>query len=375
MQSRYAVTVNKGVIALLGSGETAPGMTRVHRELLGRYQDPVAVNIDSSYGFQENVAEMTKKITDYFATSLSLSMKPLSLTSFTGASGVERALFKSQVRDANYVFAGPGSPSYALKQWQQVGIVDDLRAVLENDGTVIFSSAAALSLGAFAAPIYEIYKAGQDPYWLEALNLLSATGLNCVVIPHFDNSEGENYDTSCCYIGLRRLELLERELPAGTATLGIDEHTAVIIDLSARTLRVTGRANAYWRVAGGSKTLASGTITPLSDLREPAINAVVSSDSLSISAVEPQSALELAEAISYSTGNIDNHLAALVKLAETGGKNFIDPSSIIDGILAARLQARDVKNFALADTLREILSNAGIEIKDGPDGTTWVLSN
>ncbi len=374
MQSRYAVTVNKGVIALLGSGETAPGMTRVHRELLSRYENPVAVNLDTSYGFQENVAEMSKKITDYFSISLSLPMKPLRFPSFAGASGVERALFKSQVRDANYVFAGPGSPSYALKQWQQVDIVDDLRAVLENDGTVIFSSAAALSLGAFAAPIYEIYKAGQDPYWLEALNLLSATGLNCVVIPHFDNSEGENYDTSCCYIGLRRLELLERELPAGTATLGIDEHTAVIIDLSARTLRVTGRANAYWRVAGGSKTLLSGTTTPLSDLREPVANGVASSDSLPNNSDEPRSALELAEAISCGTGNVESHLAALVKLAETGGGNFIDPSSIVDGILAARLQARDEKNFKLADTLREILNNAGIEIKDGPNGTTWVLS-
>ena len=367
--------MNKGVIALLGSGETAPGMTRVHRELLSRYDQPKAVNLDTSYGFQENVADMSKKITDYFATSLSLAMKPLSFTSFSRASAVERALFKDQVREANYVFAGPGSPSYALEQWQRVGIVQDLRSVLENDGTVIFSSAAALSLGAFAAPIYEIYKAGADPYWLEALNLLSVAGLNCVAIPHFDNSEGENYDTSCCYIGLRRLELLERQLPPGTATLGIDEHTAVIIDLKAQTLRVTGRANACWRVAGKSKTLPSGSTTALSDLTGAVENPVASDELKAIHQDGPQSALELAEAVAAGEGDINHHLATLVQLAQTGGKNFIDPSSIVEGILAARLEARDEKNFALADTLRDVLSNAGIDIKDGPDGTTWSLAD
>lgn len=364
-----------GVLALLGSGETAPGMTRVHRELLSRYDKPVAVNLDTSYGFQENVADMTKKLTDYFATSLSLSMKPLSFTSFAQTSAVEQSLFKSEVRAANFVFAGPGSPSYALHQWQPVGLANDLRSVLANGGTVIFSSAAALSLGAFALPVYEIYKAGADPYWLEGLNLLSAAGLNCVVIPHFDNKEGENYDTSCCYIGLRRLELLERELPPGTATLGIDEHTAVIIDLTTRTLKVTGRASACWRVAGTSRTLENGSITPLSDLQAPLgapLDALVVPNDTT---PEPQGALELAEAIAASTGNVSDHLAALVQLAQTGGKGFIDPSPIVEGIINARLQARADKNFDLADTLRDLLSASGIELKDGPDGTTWSLSS
>ena len=365
--------MTKGVIALLGSGETAPGMTRVHRELLSQIENPIAINLDTSYGFQENVAEMTKKLTDYFSTSLSLVMKPLSFTSFAGASVVERELFKSEVRAANYVFSGPGSPSYALEQWQQVGLVDDLRAVLQNNGTVIFSSAAALSLGSFAVPIYEIYKAGATPYWLEGLNLLLVAGLNCVVIPHFDNKEGENYDTSCCYIGLRRLELLERELPEGTATLGIDEHTAVIIDLNDGTLKVTGRANAYWRLNGATKVLLNDTITPLSELQVVAEAQIIQEGHTNTAVLEPESALELADAVSAGLGNISGHLAKLVQMAQTGGTDFIDPGPLVEGILSARLEARGDKNFELADSLRKILSSAGIEISDNPDGTTWTI--
>ena len=59
----------------------------------------------------------------------------------------------------------------------------DLAAVLENDGVVCFASAAALTLGAFTAPVYEIYKAGvPEPYWLDGLDLMGRAGLRCAVV-------------------------------------------------------------------------------------------------------------------------------------------------------------------------------------------------
>ncbi|HEY5104070.1 MAG TPA: hypothetical protein VII65_03400, partial [Acidimicrobiales bacterium] len=242
--------MTRGVLALLGSGETAPGMTKVHRELLASIRPLKAVNLDSAYGFQENVPQMSQKLEEYFATSLQASLTTLHFPSFERASELERTLFKQQVRDANYVFAGPGSPSYALAQWVPLQLESDLLSVLNNGGTLCFSSAAAFTLGAFTAPVYEIYKVGAEPHWLTGLNLLADLGLNCVVVPHFDNNEGENYDTRYCYLGERRLLRLESELPEGVATLGIDEHTALILDLTSDTLQVMGRAHGYWRLNG-----------------------------------------------------------------------------------------------------------------------------
>ena len=43
----------------------------------------------------------------------------------------------------------------------------------------------------------------------------------------------------------------------------------------------------------------------------------------------------------------------------------------VEDLINQRSKAKDSKNFDLADEIRNKLSDLGIEIKDGPDGTTW----
>ncbi|MDF3074336.1 MAG: cysS [Alphaproteobacteria bacterium] len=43
----------------------------------------------------------------------------------------------------------------------------------------------------------------------------------------------------------------------------------------------------------------------------------------------------------------------------------------IDAVIAARLAARKAKNFAEADRIRDDLAAKGIQLEDGPKGTTW----
>src|SRR5438270_630610 len=82
---------------------------------------------------------------------------------------------------------------------------------------------------------------GEPPHWLPGLDLLSvAAGLRVAVIPHYDNADGGNHDTRFCYLGERRLLALEKQLPDDAFVLGIDGHTALILDLEAATASVTG---------------------------------------------------------------------------------------------------------------------------------------
>lgn len=348
-------------------------MTKVHRALLARHPQGTAINLDTSYGFQENVPQMTAKLVEYFDVSLHRTLTPVSFTNYDTARPLERAIAKQRVREADYVFAGPGSPSYALQQWKPLDLVDDFATVLEQDCVLCFSSAATLTLGAFTAPIYEIYKVGDEPHWLEGLDLTARLGLNCAVIPHFDNHEGSNYDTRYCYLGERRLELLESQLPHTVATLGIDEHTALLLDFAADEARVIGRGNAYWRHHGTVITLSSQAPTPLSALRSLPVaprTRVLSTNDDSLS-----DNLTLAELVTHGGPAGSEALARLVRLADGATTSTVDVTALVEEVVRIRDSARVAKQFHTADRLRDALIAAGVAITDEPTGTRWSIIN
>jgi hypothetical protein len=56
------MSANPRILAVMGSGETAPAMAKVHRALFGRLGGDVrAAIIDTPYGFQENADELSAR--------------------------------------------------------------------------------------------------------------------------------------------------------------------------------------------------------------------------------------------------------------------------------------------------------------------------
>jgi hypothetical protein len=180
---------------------------------------------------------------------------------------VERGL--RAVADADYLFAGPGSPTYALRQWSGSTIANNITHKLINGGIVTFASAAALTLGKATVPVYEVYKVGQDVQRLDGLDILSAIGINAAVIPHYDNAEGANHDTRFCYLGETRLIMFEAMLDSDTYVLGVDEHTGLVIDIDAESADVVGNGTVTLRLRNQSFTYPTGSNIPLSVLQNP----------------------------------------------------------------------------------------------------------
>lgn len=414
-----------GVLALMGSGETSPTMVTLHRELIGRLgETSVAVVLPTPYGFQVNAADISERARRYFAHSVGLQTV-IADNGGPAESGPGQRLL-DLVRSADWVFAGPGSPSYALRAWDAARLAEALASrVRRARGVTVLASAAACTAGAAALPVYEIYKAGHEPHWLAGLDLLGELGLPVAVIPHYDNAEGGTHDTRYCYLGEPRLAALEKDLPGDSAVLGIDEHTAVIFNLANSDVRVWGRGVMTIRRHGTSTRIPAGatlTLTHLRDLvhglaaREPSgrspevqgssTSATARSDeppaplTESVAAAEArfESALQAADAgtvievildlestIAAWAGDTEQDQgtewaravlrAMIARLAEPTRRGLLEPGQTVARLAAPLVQIRnDLRtqgSYDLADQLRAILTGAGVTVHDTGQTSTW----
>ena len=203
----------KGSIAILGSGETSPNLVTVHRRLINNLGKKVnAYMIDTPFGFQENADELVNKLKEFYEKSINIEIDLASFRDKKAINSINYFEMLEALSESNFIFAGPGSPSYASKTWVDSGIPDLFKKHITKGGSAVFSSAAAPTLGNKTLPVYEIYKVGLEPYWEEGLKVLEIFNLNCTIIPHFNNKEGGTHDTSYSYVGKRRMEtLLENE--------------------------------------------------------------------------------------------------------------------------------------------------------------------
>lgn len=377
----------------MGSGETSPTMVTPHQRILAEVPSSGRIVLDTPFGFQENADELTTRLEDYFANSVGTSTTAVSLRS-AELSAAEVAQAVAQVRSANWVFAGPGSPTYALNVWRSTGIAPHFDEVLER-GVIVLASAAALTAGAFTIPVYEIYKVGQAPFWNEGLNLLGRhTGLNAVVIPHFDNSEGGTHDTRFCYMGERRLRMLEAQLPADTFVLGVDEHTGVSFDLDTHVVRVFGRGTMtvrkgdhVWQVKSGDETTIDeiakhgGVERVIAETTEPLFVAADQVDEL----LDSGNVLAAVDAL-LELDDVDRDIdtratvhALITRLGQLAASPRVDLQSVvgpyIEALLQARNSARSGGRWDEADAIRDQLTSLHVTIKDTADGSQWDIQS
>ena len=250
-----------GTFTLMSSGEMSARLSPAHRAVIERLNDPLhAIFLDTPAGFQENAAALAEKAVDYFRHNLQQELQIVSFRSLKEAAAHRVQEVADEIRAANYVFAGPGSPTYAVRNWIDTPVAEALAAQLQLGGHLVFASSAAIAASRYVTPVYELYKAGHDPYWVNGLDLLGPYGLGVAIMPHWNNSEGgAAFDTRYCFIGKRRLKAMEDLLPESAAMIGLDENTACLIDLAAQTCEVFGSGRVVLRRWGVEKAFSSGS--------------------------------------------------------------------------------------------------------------------
>jgi hypothetical protein len=394
----------KGTLTLMGSGEMTPGMAKVHRLAINRISgDVVPAFLDTPAGFELNCDGISAKARDYFAEHFALNLEIASFRNANTVPADEVAKAMQTLRRANYIFSGPGSPTYAVQHWRATPVFETVAAKLQSGAQVTFASAAALALGAFTLPVYEIYKVGAEPHWLEGLDLLGRLGFNLAVLPHWNNNSGGNHDTTRCFVGQARFDVLYAMLPKTAVVLGIDEYTACTLDLDARVGTVHGAGGVTVIDSAETRVFQNGQTFPLQILtgqRAPdaphmathrplgasfwqalqvdqdpatALSALhILMDHLARNAHDPQAEAQSTLMIREMMAHLAVWLESRASNPGAAGANGHDPAAPwIDLLVALRAELRAAKQYALGDELRKRVAQLGVQIEDGPTGSTW----
>lgn len=333
-----------GPIALFGSGETAPAGRRVHEALMRTLRPPVRVTIlETPAGFQPNSAWVAGRLAEFVQERLQNFHPEVTVVPARRKDGpfsTDDPQLNAPLLKANYIFMGPGSPTYAVRHLKGTWAWEVICARQRRGAVLAFASAMAIAAGTWALPVYEIYKVGEDPFWARGLDLFGPYGLELAVVSHWDNTEGgPNLDTSRGFMGVERMERLMEMLPPTATLLGIDEHTAVVLDFIGGTARVMGRGSATIWKGGTERVFSSGETFPLTLLGEPRIPSL--EEGLSPAVVE-----------------------AVLQAEEEASAV---PSEVL-ALVSEREEARRAKDWARADRLREQIRALGFVVEDTREG-------
>jgi hypothetical protein len=382
--------MNQGMLTLIGAGELMPASSKLHRDVLATLKaEPRAVFLDTTAGFESNAGAITAKAVEYYKRRLQTDLIVASFGHAVRATATDIAGAIANIRVANLIFAGPGSPTYALDQWRNSAIWKAVVEQFHNGAHLLFASAASITLGRFALPVYEIFKAGQDPYWEAGLDLLADIGLDAAVIPHFnDNSGGENYDSRFCYMGAARFDILQTLLPPEVTILGIDEYTAVRFEPAQGEAFVQGQGGLTVLADGMRKVYPAGTSVPFRDLHSSRREVIPMSGQGPLKlgyayadlGTNPESADENLNALLEYVAHIPSldsseriELFAQIEVARKKSaavRPNID-AALIDLLIEMRTGCRSASMWELADQIRDALIGHGYEIQDTPEGTIW----
>ena len=343
-----------GLVVLFSSGETSASGQPVYDWLFRHLSPPIRMAVlETPAGFQANSALVAEKVADFIRHHLQNHNPQVTVvparkrgTPFTP----DAPEIVAPLLQANVIFAGAGSPTYAARQLQNSLAWHTLVARHRLGAAIILASAATIAASSQALPVYEIYKVGDDLHWCPGLDLFGPYGLSLAFVSHFDNKEGgAELDTSRGFIGRARFDQLLTMLPQETTVVGIDEHTALVIDLVAGTCQVMGRGGVTLCWSEEEQCYLDGQSFAMSDLgpfRLP----------------EPQV-------------GIPDEVWERVQAAQTGAQTEVasGPPPEVLALVEEREAARARKDWATADDLRDRITALGWQIHDTPAGPELVL--
>lgn len=337
-----------GPIILFGSGETSPSGQKVFDLLFQKLPEKPRVSIlETPAGFELNSVQVAERIAVFLQHHLQNYRPEVEIVPArkrgTPFSPNDEKIAKMLLK-ADLIFAGPGSPSYTVRQLNESLTWHYLLAQHRLGVALAFSSAAVISLSAQALPVYEIYKVGEDPHWKPGLDFFGNYRIPLVFIPHWNNRDGgDKLDTSRCFLGQARFESMLEMLPSEHIVVGIDEQTALWLDCAGQCCIVLGLGSVTILKDGKRQEYSTGESFQFSDLLECQIPDPTDGIPLDV--------WQTAQNTKQSKYN--------------GGQDL--PNEVIN-LVKLRQDSRVRKDWSAADKIRDQITALGWHVKDTPGG-------
>jgi hypothetical protein len=341
-----------GRIAFLGSGETSLAGGRIFESLARLSANPLRIAVmETTAGFELNSLQVAGRVADFLQTRLQ-NYRPTIDVIPARKRGTEFSPDNPEILKplltADMIFMGPGSPSYAVRQLKDSLAWDIIRARHRLGVTLVFASAATISVGAWALPVYEVYKVGEDVHTKRGLDLFADYGMNLSFVPHWNNADGGiDLDTSRCFFGIERFEQWRSLLPAENIVVGLDEHSGFILDFASPCCEVSGVSSVSVLKKNEMKIYAAGARFPLGELGQFHLP------------------------ISIEQGIRPDAWEMVINGANISEEDDKPPAEVLV-LLEQRKAARDEKDFAASDRLRDQISALGWSVQDGKEGQKLV---
>jgi cyanophycinase-like exopeptidase len=368
-----------GPVVLFGSGETSPSGRKIFEQVMRKLPPaPRVALLETPAGFELNSDQVIGRVGEFLQLRLQNHRPQIEIVR-ARARGTplspDNPEIVAPLLEADLIFMGPGSPTYAVRQMQGSLAWQMALARHRLGAALVLASAAAIAISDFALPVYEIYKVGEDLHWKPGLDFFGLYGLPLVFVPHWNNNDGgEELDTSRCFMGQARFACLMELLPPDLTVLGIDEKTALIMDIAAGqgqvsglggvTLIHTGHAHPTHRM---QPELEGSGLAEVAESRQGHVHYYPNGQVFPLSECCPLEAPGFGEGISPQVWR--QALQARTRLAEqlsAPGEAAIPPE--VQALVDARQAARQRKDWAASDALRGQIEALGWQVKDTPQG-------
>jgi len=378
MEFGIAGEYSPGPIVLFGSGETSPSGRKIFESVFRRLpEQPLVTLLETPAGFELNSAQVIGRIGDLIAQRLQNYKPQITIiparkrgTDFSP----ENPVIIEPIYRADMIFMGPGSPTYAVRQLKDSLAWGAIMASHRLGAALVLASAAVVAISAFALPVYEIYKVGEELHWKQGLNLLSHYGLQMVFIPHWNNNDGgETLDTSRCYMGRERFSRLIELLPPNLTIIGIDEKTGLLIDPGTGVCEVVG-SGGVTLIHTGQPHEGAFSATELQEIgldevalnRQGHIHHFSSGESFSLVRL---GSFRVPQASSGLPEELWRHALEVHHAERDRAEVEVRPPPEVLHMVQQREKARDEQDWLAADRLRAKLERLGWRVKDTQAGS------